>query len=247
MKTDNLEERLQNEIEHGRYLVKHGPGEVWNWDRPAGQRRWRRRVEMLMAGLAPGMEVLELGCGSGYFTRELAKSGARITAIDISPDLLEIARCDVPADNVTFLAENAYAMSFENDRFDSVIGISVLHHLDIEKGFSEVFRVLKPGGSICFSEPNMLNPQIAIQKNVPYVKKRLGDSPDETAFFRWQLSRLLQRHGFVDVQVKPFDFLHPNLPGAMVPSLERACLFMERIPFLREIAGSLHIKAAKPS
>jgi hypothetical protein len=36
MKTENLEERLQNEIEHGRYLVKHGPGEVWNWDRPAG-------------------------------------------------------------------------------------------------------------------------------------------------------------------------------------------------------------------
>ena len=247
MKSDNLEDRLQNEIEHGRYLVKHGPGEVWNWDRPAGRRRWMRRVDMLMTGLAPGMEVLELGCGSGYFTRELAKSGARITAIDISPDLLELARHEVPAGNVSFLAENAYSMSFSEDRFDAVIGISVLHHLDIEKGFSEVFRVLKRGGTICFSEPNMLNPQIAIQKNVPYIKKRLGDSPDETAFFRWQLSALLRRHGFVDVQVRPFDFLHPNLPGSMVPSLERLCLLLEHIPLLREIAGSLHIRAAKPS
>jgi len=247
MKSDNLEERLQNEIEHGRYLVKHGPGEVWNWDRPAGRRRWMRRVDMIMAGLSPGMEVLELGCGSGYFTRELAKSGAKITAIDISPDLLALARRDIPAANVTFLVENAYAMTFQDDRFDAVIGISVLHHLDIAKGFSEVFRVLKPGGTICFSEPNMLNPQIAIQKNVPYIKKRLGDSPDETAFFRWQLIKLLRQYGFADVKVEPFDFLHPNIPGTMVPSLERVCLLMERIPVVREIAGSLHIKATKPS
>jgi SAM-dependent methyltransferase len=246
MKPDNVEERLQNEIEHGKYLVKNGPGEVWNWERPAGRRRWSRRVEMLMAGLKAGMEVLELGCGSGYFTRELAKSGATIMAIDISPDLLELARHEVPAANVKFLVENAYAMNFDDDRFDAVIGISVLHHLDIEKGLAEVFRVSKPGGMICFSEPNMLNPQIAIQKNVPFVKRRLGDSPDETAFFRWQLIRLLRRHGFTGVKVEPFDFLHPNIPGAMVSSMERVCLFMERVPLFREIAGSLHITAAKP-
>ena len=38
----------------------------------------------------------------------------------------------------------------------------------------------------------MLNPQIAIQKNIPWVKRKLGDSPDETAFFRWPLRRLLE-------------------------------------------------------
>jgi hypothetical protein len=41
---------------------------------------------------------------------------------------------------------------------------------------------LKSGGTIYFTEPNMLNPQIAIQKNVSWVKRKLGDSPDETAF-----------------------------------------------------------------
>ena len=246
MKTDNTEERLQNEIEHGRYIVQNGPGEIWDWDKPAGRRRWTRRVAMLLAGLKPEMEVLELGCGSGFFTRELVKSGAWITAIDISPDLLELARRDVPAENATFMAENAYAMSFATGHFDAVIGISVLHHLDVEKGFSEVFRVLKPGGTICFSEPNMMNPQIAVQKNVPYIKKRLGDSPDETAFFRWPLAARLRAHGFVDVSVVPYDFLHPSLPGSIVPSVDRISLVMERIPLLREIAGSLHIKATKP-
>jgi hypothetical protein len=52
----------------------------------------------------------------------------------------------------------------------------------------------------------MLNPQIAIQKNVSWVKRKLGDSPDETALFRWPLRRLLERTGFRDVRIDPFDF-----------------------------------------
>ena len=62
------------------------------------------------------------------------------------------------------------------------------------------------------SAPNMLNPQIAIQKNVSWVKRKLGDSPDETAFFRWPLQRLLERTGFRDVRIDPFGFLHPKTP-----------------------------------
>ena len=242
-----MEKRLQNEIEHGRFLAKHGPGEIWNWDRPAGRRRWARRVQMLMADLRPDMEVLELGCGSGYFTRELVKSRAIVTAIDISPDLLELARREVSDTNATFMAENAFAMSFGDNCFDAVVGISVLHHLDIEKGLSEVFRVLKPGGFICFTEPNMMNPQIAVQKNIPAIKKLLGDSPDETAFVRWEMSARLHRHGFTHVRVYPFDFLHPSLPGRLVPWLERVCMSLENIPVIREIAGSLYIKAVKAS
>jgi 2-polyprenyl-3-methyl-5-hydroxy-6-metoxy-1,4-benzoquinol methylase len=245
--TPSVERRLQNEIEHGRYLVEHGPGNVWDWDKPAGARRWARRVEMLTGGLKPGLTVLELGCGTGYFTKELAKTGSRITAIDISPDLLALARETVARDNVTFKVENAYAMSFGDASFDAVIGISVLHHLEVDRGLAEVFRVLKPGGYIRFSEPNMMNPQIAVQKNVPAVKRRLGDSPDETAFFRWGLTRQLARHGFENVRVQPFDFLHPSLPGPLVPALERFCLALERIPIVREIAGSLEISALRPA
>ena len=242
-----MEKRLRNEIQHGRFLAQHCPGEVWNWDRPAGMRRWARRVEMLKADLNPDMEVLEVGCGAGYFTRELVKSCLNVTAIDISPDLLELARQKIPQPGVNFAVENAYAMSFGENQFDAVVGISVLHHLDIERGLSEIFRVLKPGGLICFTEPNMMNPQIAVQKNVPFIKKLLGDSPDETAFFRWDMSARLQRQGFTHVRVCPFDFLHPSLPGRLVPLLERVCMTLENIPVMREIAGSLHIKALKPS
>ena len=154
---------------------------------------------MLTDFIPAGSAVLELGCGTGYFTKEIIKTGAKVTAIDISPDLLAVARKEVGAPNVVFMEENAYRMTFPDNHFDYIIGSSVLHHLDIPKALSEMFRVLKPGGHIAFTEPNMMNPQIAVQKNVPYIKRKLGDLPDETAFFRWQLRKLLRSYGFVDI------------------------------------------------
>lgn len=246
-KTPMVDSRIDNEIKHGQFLAGDWGGKVPDWERPAGQRRWKRRAEMLSSLLRPDLAVLEIGCGAGYFTKVLAESGARITAIDISPDLLKVARRAAPSANVTFQLENAYAMSFPDNSFDLVAGISVLHHLDIEKGLAEVFRVLKPGGGIFFTEPNMLNPQIALQKNIPPLKKWAGDSPDETAFFKWGLAARLRRRGFGEVEVEPFDFMHPAIPAALIPSWERICLGLERIPLVREIGGSLRIRARKPA
>ena len=235
--------RLEHEIQHGRYLAEHGAGEIWNWETPAGKKRWARRVRILTSELAPNCDVLELGCGTGYFTRQLAGSGAKITAIDISADLLELARRECVADNVTFEIQNAYALSYGAASFDAIIGSSVLHHLDLVKALGEMRRVLRPGGWISFTEPNMLNPQIALQKNVGWLKRRLGDSPDETAFFRWSLRSRLAAAGFREIEIVPFDFLHPKVPSGLIPTFERIGHLFEQTPLIREIAGSLRIHA----
>src|SRR6059036_678347 len=214
-----MQGRIAKEIQHGRFLAEHGAGEIWNWESPAGKLRWARRVKMLGSHLGPGMSVLELGCGTGYFTRELALSGAQIVAIDVSPELLEIARANCSAPNVRYEIQNAYKMSYPDAVFDFVVGSSVLHHLEIEAALREIYRVLKRGGAICFTEPNMLNPQVAIQKNVPWIKRKLGDSPDETAFFRWPLRRLLEATGYHEVRFDPFDFLHTRTLGVLVDRL----------------------------
>ena len=207
--------------------------------------RWARRVKMLSGHLTPGMTVLELGCGTGYFTRELARSGAEIIAIDVSPELLNIARSNCSAPNVRYEIQNAYDLSYNDCVFDSVIGSSVLHHLEIEDAVREIYRVLRPNGTIFFTEPNMLNPQIAIQKNVPWVKRKLGDSPDETAFFRWPLRRLLEVTGFRGVRIDAFDFLHPKTPTPLIGSVNALGRFLENVPVLSEFAGSLYIHALK--
>jgi SAM-dependent methyltransferase len=237
--------RLDNEIAHGRFLAAHGAGEVWNWESPAGRLRWERRVQMLGVHLRPGMTILEVGCGTGYFTGELARSGAEIVAIDVSPELLEIARANYSAPNVRYEIQNAYALMYSDATFDSVVGSSILHHLEIEQALREIYRVLKPRGTIYFTEPNMLNPQIAIQKNVPWVKRRLGDSPNETAFFRWLLRRLLEKTGYRDVRIDPFDFLHPKTPVALIDRVNALGRFLENVPVISEFAGSLYIRAVK--
>ena len=200
---------------------------------------------MLTHQLTTGTKVLEIGCGTGYFSKELVRTGADITAIDISPDLLFMAIQDVIADNIEFQIENAYAMTFANDSFDFIVGSSVLHHLDVEQALQECYRALKPGGTLRFTEPNMLNPQIALQKNIPFFKKRAGDSPDETAFFRWSLKRQLAKEGFVDISIRPFDFLHPQIPECMIVYFRPVFSLLERTPILSELAGSLYIEARK--
>jgi len=240
-----MQDRVAKEIQHGRFLAEHGAGEIWNWESPAGKLRWARRVKMLSSHLRPGISVLELGCGTGYFTRELARSGADIIAIDVSPELLEIAKANCSTPNVRYEIQDAGALSYSDAMFDSVVGSSVLHHLEIKEALRETYRVLKPTGAIYFTEPNMLNPQIAIQKNVPWVKRKLGDSPDETAFFRWSLRRLLEQTGFREVRIDPFDFLHPKTPIALIDGLNRFGRFLEKVPVIAEFAGSLYIRAVK--
>lgn len=240
------DERILHEQKHGEWLAAHGEA-IWNWSSPAGRHRWARRVALFRTVLADsGMKVLEVGCGTGLFTAALADAGCRITAIDISPQLLDLARKRVTADNVVFALENAYATSFANSAFDAIIGSSCLHHLDLDKALQEFHRLLRPGGRIMFTEPNMLNPQIAMQKNIKWLKRLAGDSLDETAFVRFSLKRRLKQAGFTEIVIVPFDFVHPALPGCFLPLLAPVLAKLESFPLFREIAGSLIISGVRP-
>ena len=73
----------------------------------------------------------------------------------------------------------------------------------------------------------------------------LGDSPDEAAFFRWEIRKKLENANFREVKAKPFDFLNPWASAALVPAVDGLGRPLERLPLLREIAGSLLIRAVK--
>ena len=240
------EERIAAEIAHGRYIHEHHP-ELWDWATPAGQRRARRRAQLLCehGRFRAGERLLEIGCGTGLFTEMvLAATGATIVGTDISPELIEEATKRLPG--VTFQVENALHLSFAAGAFDAVYGSSILHHLEIDQALREILRVLRPGGRMVFAEPNMLNPQIFVQKNVPVIKRWLGDTPHETAFVRGSIARRLRRAGYTGVHVFPFDFLHPLTPRPLIEWVSALGAVVERIPILREIAGSCVIVAEKP-
>jgi len=102
-----------------------------------------------------------------------------------------------------------------------------------------------PGGRFVFSEPNLRNPQVWLQKNVGWIKRLLGDSPDETAFRRGQLERTLKNHGLGEVSTTPFDWLHPWTPGAVIPLVGVLGSLLETTALIRELSGSLLIAAKK--
>lgn len=233
------------ELEHAKKII-HNPEFYWNSATVSGKKGSLRRAHWVRdaADFKPGMDVLEVGCGTGFFSEVFLESGVKLHGIDISPDLLAKAseRCGARGD---FRVADVEALPYKDGTFDAAVGIRVLHHLDMEPSFREITRVLKKGGVIAFCEPNMLNPQIAIQKNIPFIKKAMGDTPDETAFFKWPLRKFLKRHGYMDILIEPFDFLHPWIPARLSGPVDRVGRLIEKTPVLREIGGSLRIFARK--
>jgi ubiquinone/menaquinone biosynthesis C-methylase UbiE len=240
--------RLAREIEFHRSIADHAEL-VWNWDSPAGRTRAERRAALYVehAGLGPGRLALEVGCGTGLFLEQVSRSGATVRALDLSTHLLARARERLRGrPNVALECGNAEQMPYADGTFDAVYGSSVLHHLDLDRALREVFRILKPGGRIVFTEPNILNPQVAVMFKVDATKQYFGVSPDEMAFSRFRAARALTAAGFRDPSARPFDFLHPSTPVPLLRAVVRAGELAERVPVLREIAGSLLIRAVKP-
>lgn len=236
------------EREHGRAIAGRAAA-VWGQHGVAGQERVRRRSKLLLDSVAagPGMRILELGCGTGEYTARLAGHGVNLVALDLVQDLVAVAIARGLGSAAHFLLGDAERLPFDDATFDAVIGNAVLHHLRLDPALRELYRVLKPGGRCAFTEPNMLNPQVAVQKNVPPIKRWLGDTPHETAFFAPQARSLLGRAGLTVDEITPFDFLHPVIPAAAVPAAQRLEARLERLPLVSQMAGSLLIAGHRPS
>jgi SAM-dependent methyltransferase len=239
--------RLERERLHDG-LIAERADQIWNWDSPAGRSRADQRAGLyvLHGALRPGRLALELGCGTGLFLERVARSGATLVGVDLSEQLLARARARVGGlSNIRIAGVDAHRLPFPRASFDAVYGSSVLHHLDLEAALLETRRVLKPGGRIAFTEPNLWNPQVAYMYLVG-PRQRFGLSPDEMAFTRSRIRGLLARLGFAEIVVTPFDFLHPALPRAAIGAVARLGRLLEAVPVARSFAGSLLVHATRP-
>jgi SAM-dependent methyltransferase len=97
------------------------------------------------AGIGPGAAVLEIGCGTGQLTRQLAGRGFRLTAIDIGAAMVGAARRNVADGTVRF-----EVCSFEDfadgGPFDLVVSATAFHWIDPGVGLAKAARLLRPGG-----------------------------------------------------------------------------------------------------
>jgi len=237
------------EITHSKHLAENRPELVWGWGTHAGAARAIRRADLIAKGahLGPTSKVLEIGCGTGLFTELFAQRGAHILAVDISDKLLGMAReRKLPSDRIEFLEARFEDCSLRGP-FDAVIGSSILHHLDLKVALSKIYHLLKPGGFMCFAEPNYLNPQVFIERKSPFFRSIFWYvSPDETAFLRWKLNNLVIKLGFESSGIVPFDWLHPATPQAFIKPLQWVGGVLEKMPIMREFSGSLLIRCRRP-
>jgi ubiquinone/menaquinone biosynthesis C-methylase UbiE len=105
------------------------------------------KVDRLLS-LQPGERVLEIGCGRGHLTKRLAEKGIDVTGIDANPNAAHVSE----SERVVFM--RAEALEFDDDEFDSVVGVHSIEHIPNLRGaFAEMARVLKPGGQALFIYP----------------------------------------------------------------------------------------------
>jgi len=110
---------------------------------------WRRRA-IAMLDAAPAARLLDLCCGTGVMTRDLATKtpGGSVTGVDFSPAMLAIARTRVADPRVEFVEADALHLPFEEESFDgAAMGFSMRNLVDIDAGLREVARVLRPGAT----------------------------------------------------------------------------------------------------
>lgn len=245
--------RISREREFFAEQVVAGRELSWAEATPIAPRRREMRAGRLVSGAGirgatgRGRLVLDVGCGTATYTLPVARlTEATIVGIDVTPETLAQGRQVVP-ENVQLAGADAVRLPFADATFDAVVGNAVLHHLPLTSAIPELIRTLKPGGKLCFAEPNLVNPHLFVALNVPGLRRRLGATPDETAFVRWPLRRTLGVLGLTDVDVRPFDFMYPGVPAGWIDAVEGLGRILEATPGVREIAGSLLIRGQKPA
>lgn len=117
--------------------------------------RWRtaeNSAGYLLAHLTRDMTLLDIGCGPGTITADLAGRVARVTASEVTEQALELARAEVAARNVAnvdFAVADVHALDFPDDSFDVVHAHQVLQHVgDPVQALREMRRVCRPGGLV---------------------------------------------------------------------------------------------------
>ena len=102
-----------------------------------------------MAGIKKGERVLDLGCGEGFFARELAKNGAQVVGTDIAKELIAQARAKGGAE---YFVAPSNKLGFAKDgEFDAVVCVLALQNIEDAAGtFKEVRRILAKGGRFIF-------------------------------------------------------------------------------------------------
>jgi len=142
-------------IKYTKYVYDKLGTEYHNYRLNSSENFWNKHIEIpamksILKNMVKNKKVLDLGCGSGIFTKMLKEWGSNIIGLDLSKTMIDIARNENP--EIKFYVGNAGNTPFVDLRFDIVSSSLVAHYFkNLNPLFREVRRILKNNGYFVFS------------------------------------------------------------------------------------------------
>lgn len=182
---------------------------------------------LALLALREGSHVLEIGTGTGHFACEAARAGHRVTALDVSPVMLQYAEARAKSERLTgidFQHAGFLTFTVAPATFDAAVSVMALHHLpDLWKAAAlhNIYRVLKPGGrfllgDVVFSSADP-DPRVQFDAFLDALPQAVREEAaehvaEEFSTLDWIMEELLARAGFaleriVDAQAPIVQFL----------------------------------------
>jgi ubiquinone/menaquinone biosynthesis C-methylase UbiE len=210
--------------------------------------QWRRRA-------AAGALFLDYACGHGNQAIQAAKEGALLSVgIDISETSVRNAQETAIAAGVgsrtRFLQRDCEATGFPDGTFDVILCSGMLHHLDLNHAYPELFRILRPGGRIFCYEALSINPVIQWYRDrtpelrTAWEKEHILGLKDVRMAKRWFRVENMQFFNLVS----PLAGLLPRaLRSSALPVLDLVDTVLTRIPGLRLLSWMFAFELVKPA
>ncbi|NBO31044.1 MAG: class I SAM-dependent methyltransferase [Cyanobacteria bacterium WB6_1B_304] len=220
-------------------------------------------------GNVNGKLLLDLGCGAGENSVYFAKQGAHCIASDYAPGMVEVALKLAKLNGVEVEGKviNAMAIDFPDNTFDVVYAANLLHHIpEPTLVIQEIYRVLKPGGKLCFWDPLIHNPIINVYRRMATKVRTDDETPLNINLLKFVRSHFVHTNYdtfwlatlWIFLKFYFIERVDPNKERywkkiiAEYERLEAEYLFLEqldrglkKIPFIKRYAWNIAVVATK--
>ena len=221
-----------------------------------GELAYRRLLKQFQKRIRPkaNEHCVDLGCGTGAFTRRLRALDLQLTGVDISSKCISMAK--EKAEGETYCVGDLMNLDFENETADIIMYSGVLHHItepgERVRALQEGLRILKPNGRLFAYDPNKHSPSMWLYRDPKSpLYSEDGKTENEVLLSRQELSRQLADAGFTNIDVlglsgTTFSFVESKAARAILPLYNTYEILMMLSPFQRKLGTFLVSTASKP-